>query len=483
MQSAQSYHGTHSRGSTHASADASTGSTSGGGGRYVHCPYYIPTTSPLASGAVPAGPRDSGLQGFHPPRVGSLGTPRASGLWGAGQSPCGPVRGSLASTSSFASHPRTASSTVGLDYDTLTAAQVDAEVIVLLPTRPLLKALAKQCRPSPPWCVGYAPPADLGEEVLRFCDFNTPMEEELGTRQSCTATMESVVRRVWPEAALQPTGATAAGQNVTKGVTLHFYATGTTDATPEQLQQWMRAANEVGAQANFLQDDRGLPCAVVVDSRSGHRSCIRYGSEAAAALAHASHALESQIASKPVPRAVLNTLLALLNQNKLLDESGTARTLLSGEAVAVMLLAVINSYDETDVPDAGRVLLDFFLTYGFESYFNPLQSSVSVKGLAVPCPKRHLNAQLSVLDPSNETVNLTPEVDRVSSIQAVFNYCYTALSQYSQVSSSLHRAQSPISTIIGGEPYWVRVLRFYQLQVEPYYSVVQSKKHILAQCL
>ncbi|KAL7708174.1 hypothetical protein N2W54_006217 [Lotmaria passim] len=468
------------RSSAHA-VDAPSGS------RYVHCPYYMPEMSPLAANEGAVGTHDSGLNVYRAARVGSLGTPHMSGLWG--QSTSNSVRGPYASVGSNSSHHlRTSSYTTEFTPDASPASApgyhaADLDSVVLLPTRPLLKALAKQCRPSPPWCVGSVVPSKLGDEVLRFSDFNAPTQEEESSCQACKASMEAVLQQVWPGASLQPAGTTAAGQNTTKGVTLHFYAAGTTDATEEQLQRWMRAANEVGAQANFIRDDRELPCAIFVDSRTGHRCCIRYGDQAVAALAGTSALLSRSIADKVVARAVFNTLLTLLNQNKILNESGAARTMLSGEAVAIMLLAVMNSYGATDVPDAGRVLLDFFLTYGFENYFNPIQTSVSSKGFAVPTAKRHLNAQLSVLDPVNEEVNVTPLVDHVSSIQAVFNYCYTALSQYAQINSTLHRAQSALSTIIGGEPYWVRVLRYYQLHVEPYYSVIQQKKPTLIQFL
>ncbi|KPA83320.1 hypothetical protein ABB37_02980 [Leptomonas pyrrhocoris] len=456
------------------------------GGRYVHCPYYIPESSPLATNEGAVGPRDSELRAYRPARIGSLGTPRVVGLWG--QSPLTGVRGSYASVGSNNSHHRVSSYATDSSSDASPSSAVaypaaDLDNVVLLPTRPLLKALAKECRPSPPWCVGRVVPSVLADEVLLFHLFTAPMPEEEASRRSCTASMEAVLQQVWPGASLQPAGATAAGQNTTKGATLHFYATGTSDASQEQTQQWIQAANERGAQVNFIRDDRDLPCAVVVDSHSGHRCCIRYGDKAVAALAETSALLSVRVAANPVTRAVFNTLLALLNQNKILDDGGTARSMLSGEAVAIMLLAVVNSYDSSDVPDAGRVLLDFFLTFGFESYFNPIQSSVNVKGFGTPTAKKHPNAQLSVLDPVNEEVNVTAQVDRVSGIQAVFNYCYTALSQYAQVNSNLHRAQSALSTVIGGEPYWVRVLRYHQLHVEPYYSLIQLKRPLLVQYL
>jgi hypothetical protein len=89
-------------------------------------------------------------------------------------------------------------------------------------------------------------------------------------------------------------------------------------------------------------------------------------------------------------------------------------------------------------------MLDIFLTFGFESYFSPIQTLVSVRGFATRTPKKHLNVQLRILHPANAEASVTPQVDRVSSIQAVFNYCYEALSRY---------AQSALSTTIGGEPY------------------------------
>jgi hypothetical protein len=186
--------------------------------------------------------------------------------------------------------------------------------------------------------------------------------------------------------------------------------------------------------------------------------------------------LEEQIKAVPARLAVLVTLDALLRQNKLLDETGLNEKLISTEAIAVMLLAIANSYSSDDAPDAGRLLNDFFLTYGFPAHFDCSQNSVSASGMTSPVAKLHREAQLSVLDPAQETANLTSKVDKVAHLLAIFNYCYTASTQYLVVSLEQRRAQSVLSTMIGGETYWSRVLTLYHQRVAPFFDVVNEKK-------
>jgi hypothetical protein len=271
-------------------------------------------------------------------------------VWAAsGRSPSNGVHGSYASVGSNSSqHLRTCSYVAAFTPGASTSsAQVhlaaDVDNVVLLLTRPLLKALAKQWRPSQPLCLGGAVPSKLADEVLCFNKFNAPMQKEETSCQSCAANTEAVLRQVQPRASLQPTAGTAAGQNTMKNATLHLYAIRTTDAMEGKTQLWMRAANVVGVQVGFIHDDRDLPCAVFVGSRLGHRCSIRYGDKAVRALVETSEMLSRCVAASPATRAVFNTLLALLNQNIILGGSGTARTMLCGEAVAIMLLAIMNS--------------------------------------------------------------------------------------------------------------------------------------------
>lgn len=308
------------------------------------------------------------------------------------------------------------------------------------------------------------------------------MKAEQEEFHDCKGRVLQVLREVWPEAALHPMGATAAGQSCLANVTHHFYASNTTTTATEESQlRLISAATAVRAHASFAVDYRQLPCVTVTDARRGYRFCIRVGETAVAQLEPTALLLRDCISATETTRAVLNVLMALFNQNKVLDENGTTCSLLCGEAVAVMVLAVTNSYSVDDVPDAGRLLLDFFLTFGFASHFNSIDQSVSQRGFASPTPKRHAAAQLSVLDPANEEVNLTPVVQRVSDILAVLRYCYTAIDQYTNMNTGLHRAQSALSTILAGEPFWGRVLKYYEVREEPYFSTIQLKKRHLTQ--
>jgi hypothetical protein len=109
--------------------------------------------------------------------------------------------------------------------------------------------------------------------------------------------------------------------------------------------------------------------------------------------------------------------------------------------------------------------------------------SIHYNGMDNRLEKVHRESQLSVLDPGDLTRNLTPKLDKFSHLQAVFNYCYTALSQFTQVSPEQRRAQSALSTLIGGESYWSRVLKLYHQNVSPFAEVVQARHAILAQSL
>ncbi|EPY36435.1 hypothetical protein STCU_00585 [Strigomonas culicis] len=300
---------------------------------------------------------------------------------------------------------------------------------------------------------------------------------------ACLNTVQDMLRSVWPDTDLRPMGITAAGNFFHKDTTSHYYAVNNSEVTEEVRKQLGAAANERGAQIEFAVDYRGLQCFVLTDSLSGLRCCVRIGPNAAERCEPAAELLRHTFGSNLGARGVLFVLFALLQQNRILDDSGTNPRLLPGEAAAVMLLSVLNSYDATDVPDAGRLLMDFFLTFGFISYFNPVSISVVHNGMRHTVPKKHANAQLSVVDPSDGDTNLTPSLDRVSNLQAVFSYCYSALNQYAQVSGDQRRAQSALSSIIGGEPYWGRVFRFYEQKVEPYCSVVESKRNSLVKSM
>ncbi|EPY43179.1 hypothetical protein AGDE_00743 [Angomonas deanei] len=294
----------------------------------------------------------------------------------------------------------------------------------------------------------------------------------------CVENISRVMREVWPQASLHPKGITAAVMAPKKEICNHLYAVHCDDL--EGVKQFEELAIKQGFHLEFGTDNRGLPAVICTDCVSGVKSCITYGPEAEKKCKGTSDILRDAYSSTQSARDVLFVLLALLQQNRILDDGGLNQKLFSGEALAVMLLSVVNSYENNLLPDSGRILLDFFLTFGFVAYFNPVASSVTIKTMQPPRP-RHMTSQLSVLDPADETINLTPSLDRVSNVQTVFSYCYSALNQYTQVSSGQRRAQSVLSTIIGGEPYWIRVFRLYEQGVDPYYTFIAEHKAALYQ--
>ena len=357
---------------------------------------------------------------------------------------------------------------------------VQHEDPILIPTRPLLKALAKECKPNPPWIVGVPMCSSLAAELTQFAKFLDLCPEELVKVDRLYEGVHSIVREVWKDATLNKMGPTAAGVISPKESVLHVYLTNSEDAPPEVQTKLRELAAARDYQVEFFNDYRGVTCAMFTEARSADRVVVRYGPDATKAKISAEK-LTVGIARNPSTCAVLVALEALMRQNKMLDDTGNNPLAVCGEALAVMLLSITASYEGGEVPDAGRLLMDFLVTFGFQNFFDHVKHSVSPKGMADNTDKVHKDAQLSVLDLSDPSVNLTPKVDKVPLVVAVFHYCYNAVSQFEQVDHSQRRAQSALSTIIGGETYWSRVLQLYSQKVSPYYDIVRQKAQNLAQ--
>ena len=76
-----------------------------------------------------------------------------------------------------------------------------------------------------------------------------------------------------------------------------------------------------------------------------------------------------------------------------------------------------------------------------------------------------------MLDPSDDTRNLTPAITKAKMkyTTGVFNYCFHVVSEFcGEQDLQKRRAQSALSTIVGGEPFWPRVVHMYQRRIEPY---------------
>lgn len=350
---------------------------------------------------------------------------------------------------------------------------------VLVPTRPLLKALAHECKPYPPWSVGGPSPATLNDELQLFAKFLAGTAEEKAKMDGLIGAATTAIRQLWPAGELKPMGLTAANVHSHKDTVVHLYAAGT-EVLPDGYEASLRAAvNAIGFQADFFLDCRGCNAILLTEARTGDRCSVRFGPKATMAKP-ASDLIATVIASKEQYRIALVALEALLRQNKMIDDTGANLAQLSGEALAIMVVSIITSYSN-DTPEAGRLLIDFFLTYGFQAHFDVATQSICPRtGMAEPLKKVHADVQLSIVDPTDERTNLSPKTDKVPLLLAVFNYCYTAMSQFEQVEQGHRRAQSPLSTIIGGEAYWSRVLQLYQQKVSPFYEVVRSRAGALA---
>eukprot|EP00758_Cryptobia_borreli_P020150 Tbor_TRINITY_DN960_c0_g1::TRINITY_DN960_c0_g1_i1::g.21223::m.21223 len=350
---------------------------------------------------------------------------------------------------------------------------------VLMPTRPLLKALAKECKPYPPWCVGSPPVNSLSDELVLFGSFLSCTSEEKSKLDHLKRMALKAFRVLWPEADFEEMGITAAGVTSPKECVLHLYATNTETVDSDVETTIRSAANETGFQVDYFRDATEYTCVMLTEAHTGERCVIRFGPNASNSKPCAD-LLKKTIRDREQYRVVLVAIVALMRQNKTIDDTGLHPSQLSGEALAVMLLCIINSYGD-DVPDSGRLLVDFFLTFGFNAHFDSIKHTISPNGIAIPVPKVHLDCQLSILDPSNMEKNLAQKVDKVALLMAVFNYCYTALSQYEQVDQAQCRAQSALSTIIGGETYWSRVLQLYNQKICPIYPVIREKVDVLTQ--
>lgn len=149
-----------------------------------------------------------------------------------------------------------------------------------------------------------------------------------------------------------------------------------------------------GAEAQFAIDGSHISRLVATDTRTSRRTCGRFGR----CVPAAAKILQDCIAAVPWRLASYRALLALLEQNKTLDDSGTQRTLPSGEAAVVMLLSAASSYGPDDTPDSGCLLLAFLLTLRFATNFNFAAMSVTIGGMRPPVNKQRREAQPDIVD-------------------------------------------------------------------------------------
>ena len=291
-------------------------------------------------------------------------------------------------------------------------------------------------------------------------------------------------------------------------------------------------------ECTFHVDARECPVVVISDPDESLQIAVRYGpravlSEKTAIL------LRRQIAHNHHARLALCALEALLRQNNLVDNDGTKPTLLSVETLAVLMLIVVrtrqmdrhsstrspNTSSPHPIPHAGGLLNSFLHYFGQPANFNPTQHTADyMSGLQSPSKKLHPNDKFSVCDPSDDVrihvsylsgvfhapvdvpgvpASVAPAIANIAEINieappprnlaasnpdtrhlsAVLNYCYAAMEAHESSSPSKRKAQSVLSTIIGGEAYWGRVMDLYENVVEPWYGVVHHLRRILAKSL
>jgi hypothetical protein len=436
---------------------------------HVHNPYGHPGMAPGYPPQHGPGVPLAMPQGYYP-SPGSLGTPHIGGPWHSPTNQGGPLprRPSQGNSPSNASGGPMGGAPMGTG--------------VIIPTRPVLKALAKECRPSPPWCVGFPVPQTMSEELMRFYNFVSQSPSESQRSANVLGVISEVcASKLWEGCSIEPMSTSAAGIIPPDSV-LHYYVDKfefTEDNTKPE-EEIRSAFNDVGFQADFFKDYRGMPSIKLTEARTGDRCTLRYGPQAHETKKTA-EVLTAGFNKSISRRYAFVVIDAVLRQNRALEDWGVSSALLPCEAIAIMLLAIANSYEDSDVPDAERLVNDFFLTFGYDAHFDIVAHSVSIDGMANQIPKVHKAALLSVLDPSDPTRNLTSNVEKIAHIRGVFQYCYTAISQFSQASSANRRAQSALSTIIGGEAYWTRVLHHYKEQTEPFYSAVLERRGALIQ--
>eukprot|EP00742_Colponemidia_sp_Colp-10_P015144 GILJ01017261.1.p1 GENE.GILJ01017261.1~~GILJ01017261.1.p1 ORF type:complete len:1063 (-),score=197.17 GILJ01017261.1:341-3418(-) len=267
---------------------------------------------------------------------------------------------------------------------------------------------------------------------------------------------------------------------------------------------------------------------------------VRYGPRATR-CGPAATLLTTHIASDANKTSTMIVIDALLRQNNIIDAKGNDPTRVSSETVAVMFLSLVRAMAKGDfaansvVPPSSSFsvssnataatapaqaqpqpqaavpspslsaaalqitahthpILAFFMYYGFPVNFDPTKYSVHPDGVLViaegadsSAPTRskkvHPEAAISVLDPADLKRNLSSKVTNVTHIAAILHYCYTAISQHEQVPVAKRRAQSALSTIIGGEAYWGRILELSSQGVEPYHHVVSSKRKLLLRAM
>jgi DNA polymerase sigma len=341
--------------------------------------------------------------------------------------------------------------------------------IVLTPTRPVLKAIARACR-CPPWSVGRNHGNTLDEELQCFQAFIASTVEEKTKLDEMFNSIAYKARNVWANATLSLSTSLLLGVHIPMSIMECVIVN--SDEEPEALKAFSVGLNEAGFSSEVVSNSRGTNSLRLVEARGGERILVHVGRVALECL-QCTERIRGVIDQHPYVRAAICAIDMVMRQSKYSDDGNIAGGV-STEVIALMVVAMLAKYP--DNPPADRILMDFFITYGY--HFDCQAHAISLEPtspeVAWP-PKAHPQDQFCVIDPTNPSRNLASGVTKFPQVKSLFQYCYMTLNQWKTMAQE-SRAQSPLSTIIGGETFWGRVLLLALAGEEPYATVVNEKK-------
>ena len=386
----------------------------------------------------------------------------------------------------------------------------------------LAKAISRVARPTPPWCLGRALPDNLADEITVFAAFSAPCTAEREATSRFVAELVRAAREFWPAAVVLPVGLTAVPLQpvfakpqfallfspdqpdsidptdpVLDEVNRFGLALAASDILVRRLGEDARGTTvwQLTRQGEAHADNRhgttttdggafggeqGSPCSVLLRFGERATTAVRAG------IAFSQHFSRQQEGAKEA----LLAIDAVLRQAQYVSDTVFV-DYVSSEALMVMVLSIVNSYDpEDELPRTShRIMQDFFLTFGFEENFNLASRSIVQEGMAVEVGKMHPRDALSVLDVApppagpgalpavvhNMTAGVSITFLRV--LVAVLHYCYRAVQSFvDEPDLAKRRAQSALSTILGADTFWMRVVGLFSVSEPPFDTYVRANE-------
>jgi len=305
--------------------------------------------------------------------------------------------------------------------------------------------------------------------------FLAPVAQEKAKIDGIFNSIALKARNVWPQSSLSTCTAILLGIHIPMSI-MECCIIGSTDETDaERIKIFQAGLNEAGFSCELVPNSRGTQSLRLVDAHGGEKIVVHVGTAAVEVL-KTTEMIQAVIEKFPTVRPAIYAIDTVMRQSKYGDDGITPGGI-STEVIFLMVVAMLTKYP--DVPPSEVVLLDFFITYGY--HFDAQTHAIS---LTPPAPgetwpkKTHVEAQLCVIDPASPSRNLGAGIVKFPQLKSLFQYCWMTLSQWGRMSQD-RQAQSPLSTIIGGETFWGRVLLLSLAGEEPYASVINEKKHTL----